>query len=256
MGSWGVGLFSDDTACDVRDEYRQAVSEGLDAVAARDRVLERFADALDDMEDGPVVRLALAATAWKMGRLDDATRERALAIIAGREGMERWDEAGLGRKRDAELAKLAETLRSPQKPPAKPRKKPGFVSSWAVGEIIGYRQQTGRWLALHVVGHVQGDFGFPVVNLLDWASDEKPTEADLAQAVPILFPPDWDMTLPKKQDLCLILTRKLERSASFLPCGFERDPGRSGPFLSTAISYVGPELFEWDIVGMWQAQRA
>lgn len=256
MGAWGVGLFSDDTACDVRDEYRKAVSEGLEAEAARDRVLRFSATALDDPEEAPVVWLALAATAWKMGRLDDATRDRALEIIAGRKGMERWDEAGLGGKREAELAKLAETLRSPQKPASKPRKKSGFASSWTVGQIIGYRQQTGRWIALHVVGHVQGDFGFPVVNLLDWLSDSPPREADLALAKPILFPPDWDMTLPKKPDLCLILTRKLERSAAFAPCAFGRDPGRSGPFPSTALSYVGPELFERDIVGTWRAGRA
>jgi hypothetical protein len=255
MGSWGVALFSDDLACDVRDEYRAALIDGLEAQVARDRVLDRFADALADSDEAPLVWLALAATAWKMGRLDDDTRDRALAIIARREGMERWDEAGQGARREAELQTLAETLRSPQKPPVAAKKKRGFVSAWAVGEVVGYRQETGHWLALHVVGHTDGEVGaFPVVNLLDWTSETAPpTEADLAAAQPILFPPEWDLSLPKKPELCLMLTRKQERD-SFACWGLHRPPGREGPFETTDISYVGPALLERDIVGKWRSQ--
>lgn len=254
MGSWGVGLFSDDVACDVRDDYRAALEDGLTADAARDRVLERFADALADTEEGPLVWLALAATAWKKGRLDHATRDQALGIIARREGFERWDEAGLGHRREAELQKLADKLRSPQKPPVTAKKKRGFVSIWTVGEIVGYPQESGQWLALHVVAHTDGEVGaFPIVNLLDWTSDTAPpTEAELAAAPPILFPPDWDLSLPKKPDLCLMLTRKQERD-SFVRWGLHRPAESRGPFKDTDVSYVGPALFERDIVGKWRS---
>ena len=96
MGAWGVALFSDDLACDVRDDYRAALTDGLTAEAARDRVLNRFAAALQDAEEGPLVWLALAATAWDLGRLDPETRDRALAVITTGEGVQRWEEAGLG----------------------------------------------------------------------------------------------------------------------------------------------------------------
>ncbi|MCU0829588.1 MAG: hypothetical protein MUE52_19940 [Tabrizicola sp.] len=255
MGTWGVGLFSDDTACDVRDDYRQAISEGLEPEAARDRVLERFAGTLSDPDEAPLVWLALAATAWKMGRLDDATRDRALNVIAQREGMERWEEAGLGEKRAAELAKLSDQLRSPQKPPVAARKKRGFTSTWDLGEIVGYRQETGMWLALHVVGHTKGEVGaFPIVNLLDWTSDTAPpTETDLAAARPILFPPEWDMSLPKQPELCLMLTRKQERSDTFARWGLHRPLLQVSEFTATDMSYVGAALFERDIVGRWRA---
>ena len=255
MGTWGVTLFSDDLACDVRDEYRAALTGGLDARAARDRVLDRFADALADADEATQVWLSLAATAWKMGRLDDDTRDRALAIIARREGLGRWDEAGLGARRDAELRKLAEVLRSPQKAPVAAKKKRGFVSAWAVGEVVGYRQETGLWLALHVVGHTDGEVGaFPVVNLLDWMSETAPpTETELAVTQPILFPPEWDLSLPKQPDLCLMLTRKQEREV-FAQWGLHRPTRNRGPFDTTDLSYVGPALFERDIVGKWRSR--
>ncbi|MCU0904817.1 MAG: hypothetical protein MUE83_13225 [Tabrizicola sp.] len=255
MGSWGVALFSDDLACDVRDEYQAALTDGLTGDGARDRVLFRFAAALADTEAAPLVWLALAATAWKLGRLDDITRDLALGIIVRREGLERWDEAGLGTRREAELQKLADTLRGPQKPPVAAKKKRGFVSAWVVGEIVGYRQDGGKWLALHVVAHTQGEVGaFPVVNLLDWTSETAPpTEADLAAAMPILFPPEWDLSLPKGPHLCLMLTRKLERSDSFARWGLHRPSGRTQPFEDTDLSYVGLALFERDIVGKWRS---
>ncbi len=256
MGAWGVDLFAEDTACDVRDAYRRAITEGLDAAAAKETVLQHFADALDDSEDGPLVWLALAATAWDMGRLDDDTRDRALQAIARREGMERWEEAGLGEKRAAELAKLADRLCLPQKPPTKPKAKRRFTSSWEEGEIVGYRQTGGLWLALHVIGHTDGEVGaFPVVNILDWTSDTAPTEATLATVRTILFPPEWDLSLPKNADLCLLLTRKLERAETFARWGLHRMPDRSGPFRDKDLSYVGPALFERDLVGLWRSAK-
>lgn len=257
MGAWGVGLFSDDTACDVRDTYRQAAAEGLEADTARDRVLERFANALEDKEDGPVVWLALAATAWDMGRLDDATRDRALEVIAQGEGIDRWEEAGLGAKRRAELAKLTEKLRQPQKPLVKAKAKRGFATDWTLGEIIGYRQQGGNLLALHVVAHSDGGTGvFPVVHVLDWTSDGRPpTEAEIAGADSILFLPSSDPSLPMQPELCLLLTRKMERAECFVRWGPHKQPVATAPLRTEDLSYVGPAMFEQDLVGRWRAER-
>ncbi len=256
MGAWGAGLFDDDLACDVQAEYRQAISEGLDPPATRDRVLERFAEALSDPDEAPVVWLSLAATAWDMGRLDDCTRDRALTIIIQRQGMGRWIEAGLERKRAAILVKLADRLCRPQKPPVTAKKKRGFVSSWAVGEIVGYRQETGLWLALHVVGHSSGEVGsLPIVMLLDWTSDTAPpSEADLAGVTQVLFPPEWDMSLPKRSTLCLLITRRMERD-SFVRWGLHQQPQAVKLFDETDLSYVGPTLFERDLIGLWRADR-
>ncbi|SCG52127.1 DUF4259 domain-containing protein [Micromonospora inositola] len=53
MGAWGPGLFSDDTACDVRDEYRDMLEDGVDDDKATQRMLDSYADVLDDPDDEP-----------------------------------------------------------------------------------------------------------------------------------------------------------------------------------------------------------
>ena len=81
MGTWGPAVFSDDTACDVRDDWRGHVGDGLSAVEATDRLLSEWSDSIDEPDDGPVIWLALAATQWKAGRLEDRVKKKALAII-------------------------------------------------------------------------------------------------------------------------------------------------------------------------------
>ncbi|MGW2146611.1 hypothetical protein ACWCOT_20055 [Nonomuraea bangladeshensis] len=81
MGAWGPGLFSDDLACDVRDEYRELIEDGATDEEARRRVVESYSEALDDPGEAPVFWLALAVTESKLGRLDAVVRDRALGII-------------------------------------------------------------------------------------------------------------------------------------------------------------------------------
>jgi hypothetical protein len=78
MGTWGPGIFSNDTACDVRVAYRMALEDGLDDQAAQYQVLDEFAEVLHDdtWNDGPLVWLALAKTQWQLGRLDDHVKPR------------------------------------------------------------------------------------------------------------------------------------------------------------------------------------
>ena len=78
MGAWGPGLFSDDTACDVRDEFRDLIGQGVSVEDASERVLGPF---VQDPDDGPVALIALAVTQWKTGRLLDSIRDRAIEAI-------------------------------------------------------------------------------------------------------------------------------------------------------------------------------
>ena len=42
MGTWGVGLFSDDLAADLRGDFRDLISEGLSSSAAVDKLLAEW----------------------------------------------------------------------------------------------------------------------------------------------------------------------------------------------------------------------
>jgi hypothetical protein len=50
VGAWGAGIFSDDTAADVREEYRTCLQDGLSGIEATNRVLVEFQSAVDDVD--------------------------------------------------------------------------------------------------------------------------------------------------------------------------------------------------------------
>jgi hypothetical protein len=186
MGAWGTAIFSDDTACDVRDDYRDHVGDGLSGPEATDRLLKEWGDTLLDPDEGPVFWLALAATQWKCGRLEPRVNEKALEIIAGGLGLQRWaEDPKLLKKRKAVLAKLEGQLQSPQ--PAEKRIPKRFRNhcEWEVGEVIGYRLRSGQWSLLRVIEyHTDKGGTCPICELLDWVGDEIPPLADL-QTLPV-----------------------------------------------------------------------
>ena len=83
MGTWGTGIFENDTTADLRGDFEDVLAEGLGVEAATERVVADYAEALDDDDEGPMVRLALAALQVEHGSVQPAVREGALAVING-----------------------------------------------------------------------------------------------------------------------------------------------------------------------------
>ena len=42
MGAWGTGIFQDDTACDIRDDYKDHLGNGLSGSEATERILSEY----------------------------------------------------------------------------------------------------------------------------------------------------------------------------------------------------------------------
>jgi hypothetical protein len=188
VGSDGVGLFDDDVACDVRAMYRQLLEDGVADSDVESGVLEAFAEALDDPDDGPAVWLALAWSQSKLGRLDERVLNEAIAVLDTGADLRRWSEAGphVVRRREAVLTKVRRQLEGPQ-PPRKAVRRPAKVaSSVAVGQVLAYRARAGhgRVHLLRVVAvlDTRGSEA-PVVRFLDYAAMEPP-EAGTLQAIP------------------------------------------------------------------------
>ena len=113
MSAYGAGLFHDDVAVDVRDEYLALLASGAtDAAAFRTMLLEWKAS-IADYDDGPVFWLALAATQWEYGRLHPRSKTEALKVIDEGKDIDRWAESGLVKRRQAVLAKLKKKLLAP-----------------------------------------------------------------------------------------------------------------------------------------------
>jgi hypothetical protein len=168
MGVWGAGIFSDDTAADVRDEYRDYLAEGLDGIAATDKLLNLFKVSQDDPDDGPPFWLSLAATQSRYGRLEERVRDRALKIIDGGSDITRFEgNAKLKRARTRALERLRAQLVGPQPKAAKVRREIPSECDWEPGEVVGYRRDSGEWIPLHVqgIGEMRGS-RYPVVCVL------------------------------------------------------------------------------------------
>lgn len=193
MGAWGTAIFSDDTAQDVRDEWREAVLDGLSAEEATARLVKSFDDYLGDDEDTDTLFwLALAAAQFETGRLLAEVRDRALAMIEGGGDVARWREDGdevLARQRERVLERLAAKLRGPQPKPKRLRRVPSLpVPPFEVGDVVRVYEEDGEnEVLVLVVGHVDepGADRNPVVAALDWQGGAIP-HGDALSRLPIL----------------------------------------------------------------------
>src|SRR5512146_1640446 len=132
MGAWGTGIFQDDTACDIRDGYRDYLGEGLDGPEATARILKEFSGLLADPHESGVVWMALAAVQWKHGRLEEQTKAQALRVIESGTDLERWKRDTKDfNKRKAALEKLRVQISSPQPASRKVRRRILCESHWS-----------------------------------------------------------------------------------------------------------------------------
>ena len=69
MGAWGTAIFSDDYACDVRDDYVKEIIRGKTSEEATEAVKKTHLSTDPEDDDAPVFWIALAITQWKKGRL-------------------------------------------------------------------------------------------------------------------------------------------------------------------------------------------
>ncbi|WP_406081285.1 DUF4259 domain-containing protein [Micromonospora sp. NBC_00858] len=181
MGAWGPGLFSDDTACDVRDEYREMLEDGVDDDEATQRMLDSYADALDDPDEATSVWLALAVTQSKLGRLHPTVRDRAIAAIDSGADLARWsDTPRLAAKRRDVLEKARAQLTGPQPQRKKVRRPSRHVTDLQPGDVLSHRAANGNLALLRVARiDVERHSVAPVLVALDFTGTSMPTQPEL-----------------------------------------------------------------------------
>jgi hypothetical protein len=165
----------------VREDYRELLGEGYEGEEATRLLLEDHAEVLDDPDDAPDLWLALAATQWKVGRLEDEVRRRAIELIDSGADLRRWCDlegspADL-KRRETALAKLREQLEGPARPVARIRRRPKVTTEFEVGDVLTYQLAAGRRVAFRVL-ELESDRGgtAPLIGLLDWMGPERPPE--------------------------------------------------------------------------------
>jgi hypothetical protein len=143
----GAGIFADDFALDIKDEYSFLLTQLTD----------------EEADEEPVFWFALALIEWKKGRLSETVKQNALAFIESGKDLERWTESGSQKniqKRKNELETLRSTLCS--EPPQRKtiRKLSPIRSPWAVGDLLahkivdvieGYEDYLNKYVLLRVL---------------------------------------------------------------------------------------------------------
>jgi hypothetical protein len=111
VGTWGVALYSSDTARDLRDDLKRVVRAPWDADQIRVWAAENYG-ALDKPSDSDHTDLwlVLADRFWSYGIKHGETFERALEIIEGGADLESKLALGMGEKDLARRAKVLEEL--------------------------------------------------------------------------------------------------------------------------------------------------
>ncbi|MHB8843493.1 MAG: hypothetical protein ACYC7L_01985 [Nitrospirota bacterium] len=188
MGAWGPGLYSDDTTCEIRDQYVSLLEEGKSGTMAAEEIVAQYKDVLDNPEVECLVFLALADTQWKYGHLNDQIKSRAIGIIDRGGDVDIWpkDSPRDVKAREKVLSSLRKKLLSPQ-PVArilKPKRKraPRMLFDGPVGSIFSVDLPTGYLALLKVVGfHHSETMIDPVFQLIRWQGRELPSQAQIEE---------------------------------------------------------------------------
>jgi hypothetical protein len=242
VGTWGVDIFSDDTACDIRNYYRDLLEDGVDDAIATRRTLETFQGEFEEPRGIAIV--ALAVTQSKLGRLEADVRDRALAALDAGADLDAWkeDNPKLVPKRRAVLEKARAQLTGRQ--PARKRVRPAKreSSGLAAGDVLAFplphRIALVRVVRVH--SHRLGET--PVIEELDFDGTEVPPRDVLERLGPKADDPaTFKHPLASDTRLATIVVQRIDWQAA----GFQKvqtiatRPGdEQAPVPSSGISWA------------------
>jgi hypothetical protein len=172
MGTWGVGLYANDTASDVRHEWLDKLRLGTSGEAATTELLEEWGNAA---HDDPIFWIALADTQWTWGRLEERVRAQATAMLAAGGDLALWEQSKEKGARKKMFEKVAARLETPPRAPKAVRVRSDAIE-WRRGQVWAYRTLDGQWAVFRVCAFDAecGLVGAPVTELLDVVVDEPP----------------------------------------------------------------------------------
>ena len=194
MGTWGSGLYANDTTSDVRDTYMGLLQEQLTDLEAYKKTLAEYSACIGDNDEEPLFWFALAESQWSVGRLLPEVKSKALEWIDKDGGLDLWLESktkGAGWKKT--LVKLKEKLESPMPKLKKVRKQEVLDNNlWNINDVYAYQFQSkcseesgyyGKYMLLQKIGQGEvprSNYGICMrVQILDKLFNTLPTMEDI-----------------------------------------------------------------------------
>ncbi|MDE5649368.1 MAG: hypothetical protein K2I33_05645, partial [Oscillospiraceae bacterium] len=77
MGAWGVRLYQNDLAEDIKGQYIDCLREGKTNEEATQSLILEYQGSFDDIDEGPIFWMVLADQQWQLGRLMPYVKEYA-----------------------------------------------------------------------------------------------------------------------------------------------------------------------------------
>lgn len=217
MGAWGTGLYSDDTTCEIRDEFKAHLENGLSHSAAENAILERFADVVSDHQIACLVYFALADTEWKFGCLSDHVRLKTLALLEDGGDINYWEKDSPSdvKARANTLGILSSRLATEQ--PAlkqikvKVQKLPRKQISSPIGSVFMLSLPCDEMAALKFVGlRPVGNVEEACFRLLPWRGRQLPfadaLEAIADQIIPVSGKNEFSILIDGRKKLTTYLS--------------------------------------------------
>lgn len=211
MGTWSVAIFGNDTAADVRDDFRALLEDGRSDEDATSEILAKFREALADRDEAPSVWIGLAAAQYRLGRLHPTVKERALRAIEAGADLHLWEDAKLRKQRRAVLLGLRAELLGPARKRAAVRRPRPKSSPVEKGQVLMLPVDNSRQAKLRVIGIEQTRQGdWPIVDFLDgrgrvYEIYEQLIEWEWKRAQFVLLSPRWK-DLPARGDFEVVGT--------------------------------------------------
>ena len=177
MGTWGTSIFSDDFAADIKGEFRDKIANGISPAVATTELISEYTEELDDPDEAIVFWLALAAAQWKLGRLQDIVKQKALEVLSAGTAADRWaDNEKDYQKRLVVLDKLKSQLLGDQPVPKKIKKPFLRETKMEPGDLLSYHCSDGNIAIIRVLDIKQDYCGdrYPELEILDHFNTSMP----------------------------------------------------------------------------------
>jgi hypothetical protein len=152
-------LYANDLAVEVKNYYIEQIQLGYDNDEATRLTLEQYSECFNsEDEDMTDYWLVLADTQWKLGRLDESIKKKAIDIIQNDEDLIHYAYEGeLYDEREKVLRDLLERLNSSQPEPKKIKKLEYYTCPWKVNDAYALQMRgkdamnagiENRWLII------------------------------------------------------------------------------------------------------------
>ncbi len=191
MGTCGTGISSNDTYCEVYEEFFSMYNEGKEVDEITVSLRERFKETIQFAEDHTNFWFALAKAQWECKALRPEIFEKVKSIIDGEEDIRIWreleaDERDI-RARNKVLNKFLNTISTEKESPKKRKKIRYKPAIFLKGDCIAFHLHSGNYGGALVLETFESkEAGYNLIVKTRINQETKPTINDF-QSTEVLF---------------------------------------------------------------------